>query len=80
VDIQVTLEKIKGDREKWSIVKPFLKAEFAVESDYKLVLNGLGNIAMKSSENVRDYFGCLNKTWCIILDTYESYTNNPPRS
>jgi hypothetical protein len=32
LDSQVTWEKIKGDREKWSIIKTFFKAEFAVES------------------------------------------------
>jgi len=57
LDSQVTLKGIKGDRKKWLIIKPFFKAEFAVESDDKLILDGLAFLAIKPSENVRDYFG-----------------------
>jgi hypothetical protein len=77
LDSQVTLKGIKGDRKKWSIIKPFFKAEFAVESDDKLILDGLAFLAMKPSENVTDYFGQLNKMAQIISDAYISCTNNP---
>jgi hypothetical protein len=77
LDSQVTLKGIKGDRKKWSIIKPFFKAEFAVESDDKLILDGLAFLAMKPSEHIRDYFGCLNKTCQVFSDAYKSYTNNP---
>jgi hypothetical protein len=42
--------------------------------DDKLILNGLAHMAMKPTENVRDYFGRLNKTNKIILDGKRSYT------
>jgi hypothetical protein len=32
---------------------------------------------VKPWENVRDYFGCLNKTCQVFSDAYKSYTNNP---
>jgi hypothetical protein len=41
LDSQVRLKGIKGDRRKWSIINPFFKAEFAVESDDKLILDRL---------------------------------------
>jgi hypothetical protein len=54
-----------------------LKAEFSIESDDKLILDGLAFMAMKPSKSVRDYFGCLNKLTSIIMDAYKSYTINP---
>ncbi len=43
-----------------------------------MTLDGLAHMAMHSSENIRDFFGCLNKVNCIILDAYKSYTLMPP--
>jgi hypothetical protein len=40
LDSQTTLEDIKGEQEKWSFIKPFSKAEFVVETDDKLILDG----------------------------------------
>jgi hypothetical protein len=54
---QETLEDITGDRRAWTIVRPLFKAEFAIESDDKWILDGLAHLAMKQNENVRDYFG-----------------------
>jgi hypothetical protein len=44
-----------------------------VETDYKLILDGLGHMAMKNTENVCNYFGRLNKTNKIIMDGKRSY-------
>jgi hypothetical protein len=68
LESMITLQNIKGDRERWSIIKPFFKSEFAVETDDKLILDGLAHMAMCQTENVRDYFGRLNKTNNIILE------------
>jgi hypothetical protein len=57
------LEDIRGDREVWPIIKPFFKAEFAIETDDKLILDGLANISMQRTENV--------------LDAYKTYTSRP---
>jgi hypothetical protein len=76
---QETLEDITGDRQAWTIVRPLFKAEFAIESDDKLILDGLAHLAMKQSENVRDYFGRLNKTNTIIMDAYDSYAILPAK-
>ena len=74
---QQTLEDIKGDRRTWTIVRPLFKAEFAIDSDDKLILDGLAHLAMKPSENVRDYFSRLDETNNIIMDAYDSYTILP---
>jgi len=74
---QQMLEDIKGDRQTLSIVRPLFKAEFAINSDDKLILDGLAHLAMKPSENVRDYFSRLDKTNNIIMDAYDSYTILP---
>jgi hypothetical protein len=70
---QETLEDITGDRRAWTIIRPFFKAEFAIESDDKKILDGLAHLAMKQTENVRDYFGRLNMVNIIIMEAYESY-------
>jgi hypothetical protein len=47
------LANIKRDQERWTIIWPLLKAEFTVESDDKLVLDGLAYLAMKHTENAK---------------------------
>jgi hypothetical protein len=49
------------------------KAKFTVESDDKLILDRLAYLAMRHTENVRGYFGCLDKTNRFILDAKKSY-------
>jgi hypothetical protein len=77
LDSQVILKKIMGDRERWTIIWPFFKEEFATESDDKLILDGLAHMAMRPTENVRSFFGHLNKINTVILDAYQSYTLTP---
>jgi hypothetical protein len=79
LESMITLQEIEGDRARWSIIKPFFKAEFAVQMDDKLILDGLAHMAMKNSENVRDYFGRLNKTNNIIMEGKRQYTLLPPK-
>jgi len=74
---QEILEDITGDRRLWTIVRPLFKAEFAIESDDKRILDGLAHLAMKPSENVRDYFGRLSIVNQIIMEAYDSYTVLP---
>jgi hypothetical protein len=74
---QFTLKHIEGDRERWSIIRPFFKEEFATECDDKLILDGLAHMAQRSTENVRIFFGHLNKVNTVIVDAYHSYTLTP---
>jgi hypothetical protein len=48
-----------------------------MESDDKLILDGLAHMAMRPMENVRDFFGRLNKVNTVILDAYQGYTLAP---
>jgi hypothetical protein len=52
LESMITLQKIEGARARWSIIKPYFKAEFAVQTDDKLILDGLAHMAMKRTENV----------------------------
>ncbi len=45
--------------------------------DYKLILNGLADMAIRSAENIGDFFGQLNKVNCIIMDAYKGYMIMP---
>ncbi len=55
LDSQITLKKISGDQEWWTIIQPFFKEEFATESEDKLTLDGLPHTAMHPNENIRDF-------------------------
>jgi hypothetical protein len=77
LESQAMLEDITGDRRAWTIIRPLFKAEFATESDDKLILDGLAHLAMKPMENVFDYFSRLNKTNTIIIDANDTYTILP---
>ena len=77
LDSQIVLKQIEGDRERWTIIRPFFKEEFATESGDKLILDGLAHMAMKPSENVRSFFGRLNKVNTVIVDAYHGYTLTP---
>ncbi len=55
------------------------KAKFAIETDDKLILDGLAQMTMKNSKNIRDFFGRLNKTNNIIMDGKHQYTLLPPK-
>jgi hypothetical protein len=55
LDSQVILKQIEGDRERWTIIQPFFKEEFATESDDKLILDGLAHMAMRPTEIVRSF-------------------------
>jgi len=79
LESMITLQKIEGARARWSIIKPFFKAEFAIQTDDKLILDGLAHMAMKKSENVRDDFSGLNKTNNIIMEGKCQYTLLPPK-
>jgi hypothetical protein len=61
LDSQAPLKKISGDRERLMIIRPFFKEEFATESDDKLILDRQAHMAMHPTENIRDFFGRLNK-------------------
>jgi hypothetical protein len=79
LESMITLQKIKGDRERWSIIKLFFKSEFAVETDDKLILDGLAHMAIRQTGNIHDYFGHLNQTNNIIMEGKQSYTLLPPK-
>jgi hypothetical protein len=77
LDSQIILTKIEGDREQWSIIRPYFKEEFATESDDKLILDGLAHMAMRPTENVRSFFGRINAVNKVIKDAYDSNTLTP---
>jgi hypothetical protein len=50
LDSQVTIKKISGDQECWTIMRPFFKEVFATD---KLILDRLAHMAMRPTENIR---------------------------
>jgi hypothetical protein len=77
LDSQITLKSIIGESKKWTVICPYFKEEFAIESDDKLILDGLAHTAMRPSKNVHDFFGHLNKINSIILDACKGHTILP---
>ena len=68
------MEDITGDSRAWTIIQPFFKTELAIKSDDKPILDGLAHLAMKQTENVRNYyFGQLNMVKVIIMEAYDLF-------
>ena len=48
-----------------------------MQTDVKFIIDGLANIYMRPSENMRDYFSSLTQIIDAINKNYNSYRNAP---
>jgi len=55
--------------------KPFLQMEFAVQSNEKLIIDGLSNLAMKANETTRELLTRVTQTMVVIKESYNTYQN-----
>jgi hypothetical protein len=53
------------------------KKEFAAVSDYKLIVNGLANLAHRPGENPRKFMARLEKLFNTLHENYASYRVKP---
>jgi hypothetical protein len=67
------------DQFLWSIFKPRFQKENAVQTNDKLIMEGLSNLTMKPNEDTRDLINRIADTIVIIKESYINYRNKVAR-
>jgi hypothetical protein len=62
----------------WTNLKPRFQRQFATQTDEKMIMEGLSNLAMKPGESTGELLALITNTMVIIKDSYASYENKPP--
>jgi len=62
----------------WSDFKDLFKQEYAVQTNDKLILEGLSNLAMKSNETTNELLTCITRTTRVIRESFDEYDPKIP--
>jgi hypothetical protein len=62
----------------WTNLKPRFQRQFATQTDEKMIMEGLSNLAMKPGESTGELLARITSTMVIIKESYASYENKPP--
>jgi len=62
----------------WTNLKPRFQCQFATQTDKKMIMEGLSNLAMKPGESTCELLARITNTMVIIKDSYASYENKQP--
>jgi hypothetical protein len=61
----------------WTNLKPRFQRQFATQTDEKMIMEGLSNLAMKPGESTGELLARITNTMVIIKESYASYENKP---
>jgi hypothetical protein len=64
-----------GDQLTWTNLKPRFQRQFATQTDEKLIIEGLSNLAMKPYKSTGQLLARITNTMVIIKDSYADYEN-----
>jgi hypothetical protein len=62
----------------WSDFKDLFKQEYTVQTNDKLILEGLSNLAMKSNETTNKLLTCITRTTRVIRESFNEYDAKIP--
>jgi hypothetical protein len=62
----------------WSDFKDLFKQEYAVQTNDKLILEGLSNLAMKSNETTNELLTRITRTTRVIRESFDAYDAKIP--
>ncbi len=62
----------------WSDFKDLFKQEYAVQTNDKLILEGLSNLAMKPNETTNELLTCITRTTRVIRESLDDYDAKIP--
>ncbi len=65
----------EGGQLTWTNLKPRFQRQFATQSDDKLIINGLSNLTMKTTESTGELLARITNTMVIIKESYAEYLN-----
>ncbi len=63
----------------WSDFKDLFKQEYAVQTNDKLILDGLSNLAMRPNETTNELLTRITRTTRVIRETFEEYEETIPQ-
>jgi hypothetical protein len=66
-----------ADQLTWTNLKPRFQRQFATQTDEKMIIEGLSNLAMKPYESTGELLARINNTIVILKDSYARYENKP---
>jgi len=66
-----------ADQLTWTNLKPRFQRQFATQTDKKMIIEGLSNLAMKPSESTGELLARITNTMVILKESYASYENKP---
>jgi hypothetical protein len=66
------------DQLTWTNLKPRFQRQFATQTDEKMIMEGLSNLAMKPGESTGELLARITNTMVIIKESYANYENKPP--
>jgi hypothetical protein len=62
----------------WSDFKDLFKQEYAVQTNDKLILEGLSNLAMKPNETTNEFLTRITRTRQVIRESFDKYNAKIP--
>ncbi len=62
----------------WSEFKDLFKQEYAIQTNDKLILEGLSNLAMKPNETTNELLTRITRTTRVIRETFDKYEAKIP--
>jgi hypothetical protein len=62
----------------WTNLKPRFQWQFATQTDEKMIMEGLSNLAMKPGNSTGELLARIRNKMVIIKDSYASYENGSP--
>ncbi len=65
----------EGDQLTWTNLKPRFQRQFATQTDEKLIIDWLSNLAMKPAELTGELLARITNTMVIIKESYTAYAN-----
>jgi hypothetical protein len=71
-----------ADQLTWTNLKPRFQKQFATQTDDKLIIDGLSNLAMGPNETTGELLARITNTMVIIKESYAAYENKveePPQ-
>jgi hypothetical protein len=65
----------EGDQLTWVNLKPRSQHQFATQTDNKLIIDRLSNLAMKLNKSTGELLARITNTMMIIKESYAAYCN-----
>jgi hypothetical protein len=66
-----------ADQLTWTNLNPRFQQQFATQTEEKMIIEGLSNLAMKPNESMGELLARITNTMVILKESYASYEIKP---